>query len=77
MIVIHGKLLEHVTDAYKRYLRGDSSTSLRRDALPHRDASSKNPFREGPTLSLGSAPAAGPVLRSQVVHFHHGAYREQ
>ena len=54
--MIHGNALEHVTDAYKRYLEGRFRDALQagRHAAADRDASSRNPF-DDKALSLTRA----------------------
>jgi GTP-binding protein len=48
IIVVHGNSLEHVTDAYKRYLEGRFCAHFRLTGTPLRIEmrSSRNPFRE-------------------------------
>ena len=82
VIVIHGNSLEHVTDAYKRFLEGRFRAHFKLTGTPLRIEmrSSKNPFvdkdaaLQGPLMHGLTAPSrAIPVLRCPAPELHHGA----
>ena len=80
VIVIHGNSLEHVTDAYKRFLEGRFRAHFKLTGTPLRIEmrSSKNPFVQRASRSAGDAWPYDALLRNPCVKVsrsktHHGA----